>query len=93
MLPHDDPELALARALLDDGRRDREVLRERWQQPRWRDDVLRIATALERDPALISVVEAAIANHLAASDQRSAVSDQPEEALLQLQRQPLKAES
>ena len=77
----DDPELTLARALIDDGRRDRELLRERWQTPRWRDDVLRIATALERNPALIVAVEACVAEQLAASDQRSAISGQPEQEL------------
>ena len=61
----DEPELAFARMLIDEGRRDRDVLRERWATPRWRDDVLRIATALERDPALVPVVEAAIAAEVA----------------------------
>jgi hypothetical protein len=61
MADDDDVEIAFARALIDDARRDRDVLRERWQQPRWRDDVLRIATALERNPALIPAVEACIA--------------------------------
>ena len=61
MTDDNDAEIAFARALIDQGRRDREVLRERWQSPRWRDDVLRIATALERNPALIPAVEACIA--------------------------------
>ncbi len=61
----DDPAFAFARALIDDARRDREVLRERWVAPRWRDDVLRIANTLEQNPALIAAVETCIAAEVA----------------------------
>lgn len=60
-----DTVAAFARALIDEGLRDRNVLRERWQMPRWRDDVLRIAAALERNPSLVPVVEACIAAEVA----------------------------
>jgi hypothetical protein len=71
MTDTNDPALAFARALIDDARRDRDVLRERWATPRWRDDVLRIATAIERNPALIPAVEKCIAEQLATTQNES----------------------
>lgn len=83
----DEPELALALALIDDGRRDREVLRERWQSPRWRDEVLRIATALERNPALIPAVEARIAEQLATAPDETSGGRSTEYSVLSTQQQ------
>lgn len=59
-----DPFTELARDLIADGRRDREVLRRRWNAPSWRAEIERIADVLARHPLLIPAVERTIADEL-----------------------------
>ena len=53
-----------AQQLVADGKRDREVLRRRWQVPSWRAEIERIADVLQRNPLLIPSVEKTINDEL-----------------------------
>ena len=55
---------SFAETLIADGRRDREVLRRRWNVPSWRAEIEQIANALERYPLLVPLVRKAIDDEL-----------------------------
>lgn len=60
----DEQRVAFARQLIADGRRDREVLRRRWNVPSWKAEIEQIADTLQRNPLLVPIVNKTINDEL-----------------------------
>ena len=73
-----DPLKQFAEQLLSDGRRDREVLRRRWNVPSWPAEIERIANTLARHPLLLPAVNKTIEDELARIAETIEQSSPPE---------------